>query len=95
MTYEESSALMLDIPFRGRIKVGAVKYADYIFNEASNTQGHASRYRWAQTAMQQPDQTAAMLQPPVVMDSAVQSAGPEISDAALQAAIEGVVNKLA
>jgi hypothetical protein len=33
------------------------------------------------------------VQPPVVMDSAVQAAGPDITDDALQGSVEAVVNK--
>lgn len=95
MTYEESGALMEDRNFRIRIKVGAMKYADYIYLEAATVPGHTSRYRWAQNCFAQPDIVAAQIQPPVVMDPAVQTDGAAIADEALQSAIEGVVNKLA
>jgi hypothetical protein len=94
MTYEESSALMNDFAFRGRIKVAALKYADYIFNEANSVQGHNSRENWARRTFQQPEQVATELHPPVVMDANVQSAGAAIDDAALQTAVESVVNKI-
>jgi hypothetical protein len=94
MTYEESSALMNDLTFRGRVKVAILKYADYIFNEASNVIAHNSRYKWAITTFQQPDMQALLIQPPVVMDSAVQTAGAAVTDTALQTAVEGVVNKM-
>jgi hypothetical protein len=93
MTYEESAALMNDIPFRGRIKVSALKYADSILIEANTVPAHNTRLRWAQQCMQSPDMVAQNLQPPVVMDPAVQTAGADITDAALQAAVEAVVNK--
>jgi hypothetical protein len=41
-----------------------------------------------------PEQTAQMLHPPVVMDAAVQTAGKDVDDAALQGAVETVVNKI-
>lgn len=85
---------MNDLTFRGRVKVSALKYADYILNEAATVPGHSSRYRWAQTTFQQPDMQAQQIQPPVVMDSAVQAAGAAITDTALQTAVEGVVNKM-
>lgn len=94
LTYEESAALMNDMAFRGRVKVGCLKYADYIFNEANTTPAHNTRMRWATTTVQSPDVVAAGIQPPVVMDSAVQEAGAEITDAALQSSIETVINKL-
>jgi hypothetical protein len=94
MTYEESAALMVDATFRGRVKVSVLKYADSIMNEPTTETAHNTRVRWAQQAMQQPDMTAANLQPPVVMDGAVQLAGPEITDTALQGSVEAVVNKM-
>lgn|SRR5262245_27632589 len=100
MTYEESAALMVENTFRGRIKVSAMKYASYIQGEDPQTQGHSARYRWANQTVTQPDQMAISLQPSVVMDPAVQTAGvdaggkSQIEDAALQSAVEGVVNKI-
>lgn len=94
MTYEESAALMTDSAFRGRVKVAALKYADSIMGEATNTPAHNTRERWALMTMQNPDGTAAQLQPPTVMDAAVQAAGAEIDDEALQASVETVVNKM-
>ncbi len=85
---------MNDTTFRGRIKVAALKYADSIMNEAETTPAHNTRLRWATSCVQQPDSTAMQLQPPVVMDAAVQAAGPSIEDDALQGSVEAVVNKL-
>ncbi len=94
MTYTESAALMNDLDFRGRIKVASLKYADSIIGEPQSTPAHNTRLRWATQAFQQPDMTAAQLQPPVVMDAAVQEAGAAITDAALQGSVEAVVNKM-
>ena len=94
LTYEESATLMLEPTFRGRIKVAALHYADYILNEPASTPGHSTRYRWGQQTFQQPDQVAQQLQPPVVMDAGVQGSGAAITDAALQSAVEGVINKI-
>ena len=94
MTYTESAALMTDPDFRGRVKVAALKYADSITNEETTTPAHSARYRWAQQCFSQPDYTAGQLQPPTVMDSAVQTAGAEVTDEALQGAVESVVNKM-
>jgi hypothetical protein len=94
MTYTESAALMTDLEFRGRIKVSCLKYADSIMNEANTVPAHNMRLRWAQTTFQQPDMVAGQVQPPVVMDSAVQTAGAEITDDALQGSVEAVVNKM-
>ena len=94
MTYTESAALMTDPDFKGRVKVAALKYADSIINEPSDTDAHSARLRWAQSCFGQPDYVAGQLQPPVVMDSAVQADGSEVTDEALQGAVETVVNKM-
>jgi len=94
MTYIESAALMTDAEFRGRVKVAALKFSDYVFNEDNSTPAHNTREKWATNCMTNPDMVAANLQPPVVMDAAVQAAGSEITDEALQSAVEGVINRL-
>lgn len=94
MTYTESAALMSDVTFRGRVQVAVLKYADSIMIEASSVPAHNTRERWALNAMQNPGMVAAQVQPPTVMDPAVQQDGSAVTDAALQAAVEGVVNKL-
>ena len=94
MTYTESATLMSDPAFRGRIKVAVLKYADSIMNEASTVPAHNTREKWAVSTMQQPDMVAGQIQPPTVMDPAVQQDGAAVTDAGLQAAVEGVVNKL-
>jgi hypothetical protein len=94
LDYTASSALIQDVDFRGRIKVACLKFASYIMNEAVNTPAHTSRLRWAQSVYQNPDMVAGQVQPPTVMDPQVQLDGAAITDAALQTAVEGVVNKL-
>jgi hypothetical protein len=94
MTYEETAVLINDIELRGRIKVSALKYADSIMIESNTVTGHNTRVRWAQSTMLNPEQTATQLQPPVCMDSAVQSDGKAITDFALQGAVESTVNKM-
>jgi hypothetical protein len=94
MTYEESAALMTDPAFRGRVKVSCLKYADSILGESESIPAHNTRLKWAQQAFQQPDMTAAQIQPAVVMDAAVQTDGKDITDVALQGSVEAVVNKM-
>ena len=94
MTYSEMALLMTDLDFRGRVKVSALKFADSITIEADSVPAHNTRLRWAQSTFQQPDAVAGQLQPPTVIDPAVQLAGADITDAALQSAVEGVVNKM-
>ncbi len=94
MTYDESAALMIDLEFRGRIKVAVLKFADSIIGESTTVPAHNTRAKWAQAAMQQPDQTAMQIQPAVVMDSQVQTDGKDITDVALQGSVEATVNKM-
>ena len=94
MTYDESAQLMTDATFRGRCKTAVLKYADSVLSAAVAVSGRGSLVRWAQQTFQQPDQAAMTVQPPVVMDGAVQSAGPAVTDDALQGAVEAVVNKM-
>lgn len=94
MTYEESDALSKDFVFQGRVKIACLKYADSILGEANTVPAHNTREKWAFNTMQNPQFVAAQVQPPVVMDAAVQAAGAAITDEALQGAVESVVNKL-
>ena len=95
MTYEESASLMMDATFRGRVKVACLRLADSIIIEQPNVAAHNSRYKWAQNTFLNPDTVAAQVQPPTVMDSAVQDAGgAAITDAALQASVETVIGKM-
>jgi hypothetical protein len=94
MTYTESAALMTDPEFRGRVKVACLKFADSILNEPNTTPAHNTRLRWATQCEQAPDMTAQAVQPPTVMDGAVQAAGAEITDDALQGSVEAVVQKM-
>jgi hypothetical protein len=94
LTYEQSADLMTDITFRNRIKVACLTYATYIWDEAASVPAHSSRIRWAQSTFQQPDASAANVQPSVVMDGQVQADGAAITDAALQTTVETCVNKM-
>jgi hypothetical protein len=94
LTYEESAALMTDAAFRGRVKVSCLKFAGSILIEADSTPAHNTRVRWATNTYQNPEMVASQTQPPTVMDPAVQDLGAEITDLALQGAVEGVINKL-
>jgi hypothetical protein len=85
---------MMDTGFRGRIKVACLRFANYIYDEVSNTPAHSSRMRWAQRALQMPDAVAADVHAEVVMDPQVQLDGAAITDAALQTAVETCVNKM-
>jgi hypothetical protein len=94
LTYDESAALMTDAAFRGRVKVAALKYANSILGEENTVPAHNTREKWAMNTFQNPEMVASGLQPPTVMDAAVQTAGAEIADDMLQASVETVVNKM-
>jgi len=94
LTYEQSSDLMNDGVFRGRVKVGCITYARYITDEAPTVPAHSTRTKWAQQTLINPDAAAAQVTPTVVMDAAVQADGTAVTDEALQGAVEAAVNKL-
>jgi len=94
LTYEQSADLMADIPFRNRVKVACLTYADYIFGEATSVPAHNTRIKWAQNTMISPDGAAQNCVSTVVMDPAVQQDGAAVTDAALQGATENAVNKM-
>lgn len=94
MTYEESDALTKDLVFRGRIKIAQTKWTQYVRGEAPNTEAHSARYRYAIAVDDNPDLYAAKIQTSVVMDPQVQVDGPAVTDAALQTAVEAVINKV-
>ena len=94
LDYTQSSELMMEPTFRGRTKVACLKYATYIVNEAPSVEAHSARYRWAQATFAQPDMAAANITPMVVMDPSVQQDGAAVTDAALQTAVEAIVNKI-
>lgn len=94
LDYTATSALMNDTEFRGRVKVACLKFADYILGEDVSVPAHATRIKWAQQTNTMPDAVAGQVIPVVVMDPAVQDAGAEITDEALQSATEGAVNKM-
>src|SRR5262245_51303173 len=100
LTYDQSADLMKDPEFFGRVKVACITYARYITDEASTTPAHSTRVKWAQQALLVPDSAASQVIPTCVMDVAVQDAGvdaegqSQVTDLALQGAVENSVNKL-
>jgi hypothetical protein len=94
LDYEQSAVLMKDQQFIDRVKVSCLKFADYIKNEPANTPAHSTRTRWADDTMRNPNQAAATITPPTVMDTNVQADGAAITDANLQTSVEATVNKL-
>jgi len=94
LTYEQSAALMMDMNFRGRVKVSCLKYSTAIFDEPTDTAAHNTKLKWAAECAQNPDAMAQKIQNPVVMDAQVQQDGSAITDVALQASVETTINKL-
>jgi hypothetical protein len=83
---------MNDPTFRGRVKVAALQYAQYIHLQAGVPN---SKTQWAQRTMQQPDATAQILVPTVVMNPNVQQAGgAAINDTDLIAAVQSVADMM-
>jgi hypothetical protein len=94
MTYEETFQLMRDQIFRGRVSVACTKFASYIADEAPSVPAHPTRYKWSMATLANPDAAATQVIPTVVWDNEVQAAGPEVTDEALQGAVETAVAKL-
>ena len=94
LSYDQSAQLMTDLTFKGRVKTACLRYADSIMDEASTVTAHNTRMRWAANCFQNPDMVAGQIQPLTVQDPAVQAAGSGITDNALQAAVEGAINKM-
>jgi hypothetical protein len=94
LSYDETASLAQDLAFRGRIKVACLHFAKFILGEAVTVPAHNTRLRWAQRAIQSPDQVAQECQHNVVMEDQVQSAGSAVTDPDLQTATENAVNKM-
>ena len=93
MTYEESAALMQDMAFRGRVKVAALNYAQYLSLQVATASSNATMM-WVQQTFRSPDAMAQTLTPPTVMNPNVQAAGTDVSDDALLAAVQSVANMM-
>jgi hypothetical protein len=94
ISYEETFALMKDEAFKGRVLVSCTKYASYIADEAPTVPAHPTRYKWAMFTLSSPDASMAQVMPTVVWDAGVQADGANITDVALQGAVEAAVQKL-
>jgi hypothetical protein len=94
LTYEETFQLAKDETFRGRVAVACTKFAAYITDEDPSTPAHPTRYKWAQNTLVAPEVAANLVIPTAVWDDAVQTDGDNVSDEALQGAVETAVQKL-
>lgn len=92
LDYDQSYALMSDAGFRGRVQVACLDFAQSITLEPTDSPAHNTRLKWAQSVYQSPPMVAAQVTPPVVMNPNVQQAGSAVTDDALQAAVQAVVD---
>ena len=91
MTLEEQASLMNDQTFRGRVKVAALLYAQYLTLHPGNSN---SMSNWVFATLKSPDSAAAMLVPSVVINPNVQAAGALTSDDELKAAVQTAANAM-
>lgn len=91
LNLEESANLINDSAFRGRVKVAALLYAQYLTLHPGNSN---SMMNWVFQTLKSPDASTAMLVPSVVINPNVQSAGKDVTDADLQSAVQTVANSL-
>jgi hypothetical protein len=96
MSNEESSQLMTNLDFRGKIKVAIQKLVYKLQNETPPPMPGRAVQNWARDASMGTgaDQAAMQLQPGVVMHPAVQEHGAAIDDGNLQFAVEKTVERL-
>lgn len=103
LDYNQSAQLRSNPVFMGRIGTAALKWASYILGGIIDAGSVQSRRQlaYAQDVYNNPIIKAQQLQPGVVQDQQVQSAGIDattgdstIDDAALQSAVEGVIGKV-
>ena len=97
LTYAQLGDLTTNISFGNRVKVAALDYAQSITIESASTPFHGNRLKWANQTIMGPDAMRIILQPPVVMDPAIRAAtepdASDVTDVALQSAVEGLVNR--
>lgn len=91
LNFAQSAALMNNLDFRGRVKVAALQYATALLAQPGSSNSKAS---WVQRTMQQPDTTAQVLVPAVVLNVNVQNAGADITDQDLAAAVQATADKM-
>lgn len=87
LSYQQSSELMKDPNFVGRIKVACMHYAKY-----------RGKGAWATLVVQSPEVAAANILPVIIMDDNIQGSsagdGSDVDDATLQSVVETAVNNL-
>jgi hypothetical protein len=94
MTYDESALLMTNLEFRGRVKVSALKYAGSIMIRPTSTAAHNTRIRWAQIVTSNRTWSPTSCNRPSSWTRPFKADSADITDVALQTAVEGVVNQM-
>lgn len=89
LSLEQSSQLMNNPAFRGRVKIAAMKFALLILQGAGQSQ---ARLKWAQNTIGNPELSGANAMGVVTVQSQVQTAGSEITDEQLDAATVGGIS---
>jgi len=91
MTFEESATLINDPTFRGRVKVAALVYAQYLSLQPNNS---SRRSDWIFNTLRAPDIATQTLTPSVVINPNVQQEGASVTDPNLQAAVQMAADTL-
>lgn len=102
LDYEQSAKLRTNLIFQGRIASASLKWAQYLMSAPVDvTQAHKRReFHYAEDIIGNPNLKAQQLQPLVVQDPNVQTADLDtdgdstVTDAALQTAVEGAIQKV-
>ena len=94
VAYVDLSAIAGDPLFLRRVTVAVAKFAAYILGEAPSVPNHATRYRWAQTAIVNASGVAGAIATSVVLDNNVQAALMASTDAQIQSGVEAQVATL-
>ena len=94
LTFEESSQLMNNVAFRGRVKVACLGLARNWIAQPTPGQGMNARIRWAQACVQNPEMTAQNTTPTTVMQDAVQSQGADVDDSTLAFSVGQAVDSM-
>lgn len=91
MTYMEIFNLRASYAMRARVAVACINAAQEILAEANSVPDHAQRLKWAYTALNDSVLTAEKILWGVVSSAAIQAAGEEATDQAIQAAVNSLI----
>jgi hypothetical protein len=92
--YADLATVAADPLFLRRVGIAVAKFAAYVLGESPSVANHATRYRWAQSAIVNSSGIAAAIAMSVVLDSNVQAALMASTDAQIQAGVEAQIATL-